>query len=74
MSGIQPLDRFDFDEQPIADDEIDAERGVEVQSLEIDRDRALPLDLLSEAGELARQHSLVDAFKQSTPKLAVKAK
>jgi hypothetical protein len=37
VSGIQPLDRFDFDEQPIAYDEIDPEHGIEMQPLKIDR-------------------------------------
>lgn len=41
MSGGQPLDRFDLDEQSLVNEEIDAEGGIEDHAIEMNVYRTL---------------------------------
>jgi hypothetical protein len=71
MSGAQPLDGFDFHEQALVNKEIDTESGVEGHTVEMNVYRTLAGDFKAHAIQFARQHSLIDALKQTRSQIAM---
>jgi hypothetical protein len=74
MSGVKPLNRFDFHDQAVIHQKIDSESRWETQSVELNVDRLLPFNSISSLQELARKYGLVDRLHQPGAKLPVQTK
>ena len=65
----KPIDRFQFDQQLIADQQVGTEARVDSQFAISDRNELLPLDCQSSLHKDVRQHGLISRFQQTRPKL-----
>jgi len=64
MRSVELIDGFDFEEQSLVDQDIDAKCRIEPMPLELDVDLMLATDPVTHSRKLTRQHSLIDGFEQ----------
>jgi len=65
VRGIQLLYRFDFNEKTFINEEIDSECRFEAHPLKLDVYRSLPCHVVTQTGQLTRQHHFVDALEKT---------
>jgi hypothetical protein len=73
MRAAEILDRFDFDDQTVIDQEVDLERPGKAHPVVFDVDRHLPGDLVTTTFERGSEHRFINRFEQSRPKIPVDA-
>lgn len=71
MRAGEFLNRLDFDDQPLRNEQIDAKGGRVMHSTKFNVDRHLSGDLQAAPFQLSRQYNLIDAFQQAGTKLLV---
>lgn len=68
MDCPHPLDRFQFDNDAVLDDEIRPKPFIETQALIHDRYRDLPANIKLLRPQLVCEHRFVNRLKQTRPK------
>ena len=71
MRVIEPLHRFDLDDDSLFYKDVDAKSCRMKNAIEFDIDRLLPVNFQPPSGQFARKHDLVDAFEKSGSEFAM---
>jgi hypothetical protein len=71
VDRAEPLERLDFDDQPIVNKQVYPEGRFKQRVFKNDVDRLLPVDLVAHLRELSRQDRLVNRFQQSRSELSM---
>jgi len=69
----QPFDGLNLDDQPAVDQQVHLECPLDTDALEIDIDRLLTRNRISQLRQPRREHGLVHAFKQARPQIAMQS-
>ena len=67
MNALEPLDRLNFNDDGVFDDEVESITAIEPLILVDDRQRSLSFDTQSAIYELKAKTSLVGIFEQTRP-------
>jgi hypothetical protein len=73
MSGVEPLNRLDLQENPAFNEQVNPECVLKRQPLEDDVDLFLPLYGIAKLCQLSSEHGLIDGFEQSRPELSMQS-
>jgi hypothetical protein len=68
---MEPLNRFDFYQHALVDEQINSKGRFKPGPFQFDIDRLLPINRISLSDQLPGEHGLVNGFQQTRPNFSM---